>query len=576
MINKHLSKILVNPEDSIKTVFKKLADNDSNLTSLPAGMVLIIEKNGKLAGIATDGDIRRALSGGASLESPIAKIMNRDPFVVEGGKSNAEILAFVSGQSHRENWHKNRLANRLNKIIIVDKEKRPVDLVSFYDLWHRSDVRLKQVGVLGLGYVGLTLALTLADLGFTVKGFDINAAVRESLKKGKPHFYENGIDQMLKDCLNKKFEVVSNFTGKNQCDIYFVAVGTPLGKNKKPDLKYLKNAAEKVGKALKSGDLVILRSTVPIGTTRNFVVPILEKTSSLKAGDGFLVAFAPERTIEGKALEELRSLPQVIGGFNKASVDLTAALFNNLTHSTVLVDSLEEAEVVKLVNNTYRDVTFSFANELALICHRFGIDTRRIIEAANRGYGRSNVPLPSPGVGGACLEKDPFIFAESAKTKNYEPLLPQNSRKISDLMVDFVAQNVVDFLREHKAAAKNPKVLVLGFAFKGRPVTSDMRGSTTVPLIRKIQKITKNIHGFDPAVKRSDIASLKVKPVSDLKKGFAGADAVVIMNNNPVFEDLSIRPLLSLANKPCFFFDTWGLHDKSEVTKVRHARYKRL
>lgn len=575
-MNKNLSKILIGPEESVKAALKKLADNDSNATSLPAGMILVVEKNGRLAGIATDGDIRRSLSRGVTLQSPISKIMNRNPFAVESGKSNAEILAFISGQSHLENWHKNRLANRLNKIIIVDKEKRPVDLVSFYDLWHRSDVRLKQIGVLGLGYVGLTLALTLADLGFTVKGFDINAAVRESLKKGRPHFYENGIGQMLKDCLNKKFEVAANFTGKNQCDIYFIAVGTPLGKSKKPDLKYLRSAAEKVGKVLKCGDLVILRSTVPIGTTRNFVVPILEKTSSLKAGDGFLVAFAPERTIEGKALEELRSLPQVIGGLNKASVDLTAALFNNLTHSTVLVDSLEEAEVVKLVNNTYRDVTFSFANELALICHRFGIDTRRIIEAANRGYGRSNVPLPSPGVGGACLEKDPFIFSESAKSKNYEPLLPTNSRKISDLMVDFVSQNVVEFLREHKPGVKNPKVLVLGFAFKGRPVTSDMRGSTTVPLIKKIQKITKNIHGFDPAVQRSEIVGLKVRPVSDLKKGFAGADAVVIMNNNPAFENLRIRPLLSLANKPCFLFDAWGLYEKDEVAKVRHARYKRL
>lgn len=570
----YLEKIFIDPSATLKSGLNRLTAHlklqNSSKSSVPTGILLVADKNRKLLGIATDGDIRRALSKGVSLDSPISKIMNRNPFVIEGVKTNTEILSLVVEKIRKENWH----STRLNKIIVVDEKRRVVDAVSFYDLWQRSDTRFKRIGVVGLGYVGLTLALTLADLGFQVRGFDINENVRASLAKGKPHFFEDGISQILKDNLGKNFEVVDNFSGNNNCEIYFIAVGTPLRSSKEPDLEYLKNASVRIGKVLKSGDAVILRSTVPVGTTRNFVVPLLEKHSNLRAGKDFFVAFAPERTIEGKALRELRTLPQVIGGFDRSSVDLSASIFNHMTHSVVLVDSLEEAEVVKLINNTYRDVHFAYANELSLICHQLGIDTHRVIEAANRGYERSGVPFPSPGVGGACLEKDPFILLHSAKVKNAS--LVRQARNISDTMVNFVAETTAAFLKEKKPDVKNPKLFILGFAFKGRPVTSDMRGSTTIQLVEKLRKETKNIYGYDPAVKRSEITALKVKHVSDLKKGFEGADAVIIMNNNPIFEELNIRNLLTSTNKPCFLFDTWGLYPMAEIGKVRHISYKRL
>jgi UDP-N-acetyl-D-mannosaminuronic acid dehydrogenase len=186
------------------------------------------------------------------------------------------------------------------------------------------------------------------------------------------------------------------------------------------------------------------------------------------------------------------------------------------------------------------------------------------------------VPLPSPGVGGACLEKDPFIFLESARSKNYEPLLARSPRRISDLMVSFVAENILDFLRKKAAAVKNPKVLILGFAFKGKPATSDVRGSTAVSLVHLLKKEIKNVHVFDPVAHRSDVVKHGVKYVADIQRGYDKADAVVVMNNNPVFEGLNIRSLLSLTNKPCFLFDTWGLYDKAEVEKVRGIQYKRL
>lgn len=542
--------------------------NKSSSTAIPAGIILVINGLKKLLGIATDGDIRRSLVAGATLNTPIEKIMNRRPFLIEGPKSNNDIIRLVTEKIKREKWHK----DRLSKIIIVDKQKRVLDIVSFHDIFQKSDIRFKQIGVVGLGYVGLTLALTLADLGFRVRGFDNNPRVAKSLKSGRPHFFENGLGDILKNNLNKNFEVVDNFEGVKNCDIYFIAVGTPLNQDKKPNLDYLKSASRMVGRVLKSGDAVILRSTVPVGTTRKFVAPILEQTSGLKSGDDFFVAFAPERTVEGRALEELRQLPQVVGGINWVSADLAVSIFNHLTHSVVLVDSLEEAEMVKLINNVYRDVVFSFANELSLVCHKFGINTRRVIEAANRGYERSNVPMPSPGVGGVCLEKDPYIFIESAKSKKYQPFLARDSRIISEKMIDFVAQEIINFLK----GKKNSKVFILGFAFKGRPVTSDIRGSTTISLVNKIKGKVKDIYGYDPAVSLDDIKNIGVKSVNKPVDGFKKADAVVVMNNNPDFEKLDVKGLLKLANKPVFFFDTWAVFDQNDLGKLENVVYKRL
>ncbi len=571
--NPNLATICLAKSATIREALNRMTKNKPQKTRIPAGIVLVVDGGRKLLGIATDGDIRRALSGGAKLDSPVFSAMNKKPFLIAGQHTGEDILSLVVDKIRRENWHK----DRLDKIVVVDGNKKVLDLVSFYDLWHQSDIRFKHIGIVGLGYVGLTLGLTLADLGFKVKGVDNNAAVRKAIADAKPHFFEAGLDTLLKDHLGKNFQVSGNFLGENNCDVYFIAVGTPLNKNQKPDLKYLGDAVKSLGKILKRGDLVILRSTVPVGTTRDYVAPILEKHSGLKAGEGFLLAFAPERTIEGKALEELRKLPQVIGGINHKSADTAASVFNFMTNSNVLVDTLEEAEMVKLINNTYRDVTFGFANEVSLVAQRWGMSAKKVIEAANYGYERSNVPQPSPGVGGYCLEKDPFIFIESAKAKGYNPLLFRHARAVNEFMVDFVAEQILSFLKNHKQATKNPKILTLGVAFKGRPETSDTRGSTAIKLTRRLQSENyKNIHAYDPAVRREDILTHDLKYVKDLKAGFAKADVVLVGNNHPDFESINIRSALAGSARPVLLFDSWGLFNKDEVAKIKGVHYKRL
>src|SRR3989344_2926917 len=370
----------------------------------------------------------------------------------------------------------------------------------------------QRIGVIGLGYVGLTLALCLAECGFRVSGFDKSKKVIKIIKKGEMPFYEAGLKHLLKKYLGQRFIVTDNFTGKNVCDTYIIAVGSPLNKKNKPDLHDLKDVAEDLGIILKRGDSVILRSTVPIGATRNFIIPILEEKSGLKAGDDFFVSFAPERTVSGCALEDLRTLPQVIGEIDKK----------------------------------------------------------------NAGYRRGGIPLPSPGVGGYCLTKDPFIFIESAKSKGYDPLLFKHARNTSDKMIDFISEHTLSFLKNYKNHKRDPKILILGVAFKGNPATSDVRWSTSISLIKNLQNASyNNIFAFDPVVRRDDILIHNIKHVVDIKKGFVDTDVILVGNNHSYFKEMEIKKMLSLTSKPVLLFDSWGLFDK-ELSELKDVYYKRL
>lgn len=569
-MNKEFSKISLKSSATIGEALRLMVDNRPGKTRLHGGIVFVTDDRKRLLGIATDGDLRRALADGRTTESFLGKIMNKKVFCIEGPRSSSEILSIAAQKIRTEGWHK----SHLDKIIIVNKEHQVIDLVSFFDLWQASDVRFKQIGVIGLGFVGLTLGLTLADIGFTVRGFDTNTRIADIIKKKKSPFFEEGIEVLLKDHVGKRFSVVSDFRDKNSCDVYFIAVGTPLDKKNTPSLAYIRKAAETLGSILKQGDTVILRSTVPLGTTRDVVTPILEKKSGLRAGEEFFVAFAPERTIEGKALSELRTLPQVIGGLNRASANIVANIFSLMTDTSFIVDSLEEAEIVKLINNTYRDVTFAFANETARICRRWRIDTNKVINAANMGYARSAVPKPSPGVGGYCLEKDPLIFIDSARKKGYTPKLFEHARLVNTEIVHEIARDVGEFL---SMKGKKEKVFILGFAFKGNPPTSDIRGSTTKILVKELQKSGyTNLHGYDPLVAREEIKALGVRPVDALQEGFRKARVVIVMHNHPDFMNLNMRNLLSIVKKESILFDLWALYNKEEISKIPGIHYRRL
>lgn len=568
---KIIATVSIPPAATIRRAMEAITRSPRRHAAAPAGLALVTAPDGRLVGIATDGDIRRAIERGADLETPIAKAMNPKPFLITGIRPNAEMLDTILGKIKQERWRRDKIRN----IIVVDERRRVIDIVSFFDLWRNSEVRFKHIGIVGLGYVGLTLALILADHGFQVRGMDVNLRVRSSLRRGRPHFYEVGLGELLHDHLRGNFEVVDAFD-RGECDMYVIAVGTPVDERNHPRTAALERASASVGRVLKQGDAVILRSTVPVGTTRGVVIPILEKISGLVAGRDFYVAFAPERTAEGKALEELRRLPQVIGGIDRVSAEVAMNVFNSFTSHSIIVATLEEAEMVKLINNTYRDVTFAFSNELALLCHRWGIDTQRVIEAANRDYERGRVPLPSPGVGGYCLKKDPFIYIASGRKQGIVPLLAVRARQVSEEMVAFLSARIRAFLRERGKIGRQAKICFIGVAFKGDPVTSDVRGSTTLDLATALKSRRRRLVGYDPAVDRRDLVGSDIRMARDVRAAIRGADIVAVMNNNPAFKTLPLRRLLSSARRPALFVDAWGLYPAEEITKVKGITYFRL
>ena len=231
--------------------------------------------------------------------------------------------------------------------------------------------------------------------------------------------------------------------------------------------------------------------------------------------------------------------------------------------------------MAKLINNAFRDLSFAFANEFALICDRWNLDSVKIIEAANSGYPRNPIPVPSPGVGGSCLTKDPLIFAWAGKSKDYDSLLPLNGRLVNQRMVDLVAHKVRRFFVDRELPTKGAKVFVLGFAFKGQPDTSDMRHSTTLDLLPALREAGFDLWGYDPVADRKGIEALGIKTAS-IEDGFRDAAAVLVMNNHRSYSDLDMFSLASSMQRPGLFFDGWHLFLRREVEQIEGITYEGL
>ena len=419
--------------------------------------------------------------------------------------------------------------------------------------------------------MGLTLAVVLADIGFQVVGVELREDVREMLKEGTPHFYEAGLAHQLRYHVGKRLHIAADLS-EHDCDVYVISVGTPVNDDHQPIMDFVHMASRQIAAVMKPGDVIMLRSTVPVGTTRKEVIPILESDTGLTAGKDFSVVFAPERTVAGKAIKELRTLPQIIGATDQEGEDIAAAIFREMTTTIVRVESLEAAEMVKLINNSFRDLIFSFSNEIALLAEQWNLDAYDIIDAANEGYPRDPVPTPSPGVGGVCLYKDPHLLAASATGVGLEPRLFGLSRAVNDYIPFSVYQKFRRFCDTTRKNLSEVKVLVVGLAFKGWPETSDMRNSTALDLVNHLKDEGLTVYGYDPVVPADELAAAGVIPVSR-DEGFADADAVFVMNNHPSYEDWDLYTHLKKMNTPGLFFDGWNLFSGDEVLRMDGISY---
>jgi UDP-N-acetyl-D-mannosaminuronic acid dehydrogenase len=412
------------------------------------------------------------------------------------------------------------------------------------------------IGIVGLGYVGLTLTAALARAGHTVHGVDSQPAVLDTLARGRPHIFEPGVGEVFAELVGRRI-FVGPALPTVPLDAVVISVSTPIDPvSRRPELGNLAAAARDIARCCPEGTPVIVRSTVPVGTTRRVVLPVLQER-----WDRVRLAMAPERTIQGQALRELVELPQVVGGIDAESTAVVARVFGELARRVVPVSGPEAAELVKLANNCHTDLIYAYGNEIALIADQHGLDPLEVIRAANLDYPRPD--LAKPGfVGGGCLSKDPFLMLDSAPDN--PPFLVGRARELNEYLPVHVAETVVRLLRQ----GGGTRLSVLGWAYKGWPPTDDMRGSPVTPMMPVFAAAGITVRGHDAMVTDEVIRRHGGEPV-DLAKAFRDADGVLLLNDHPNYRAMNVADLVgdcSADARPLFVYDSWRILDEAAVT----------
>ena len=391
------------------------------------------------------------------------------------------------------------------------------------------------VGVLGLGYVGLPLALRFAEAGLKTVGFDIDAGKVRKLEAGRS--YINYIpDRAIRDGLRRGFEATTDFSRAARMDALIICVPTPLDRMREPDLSFIVNTAEAIAPHLRKGQLVSLESTTWPGTTEEVVQPILER-GGLKVGRDLFLVFSPERQDPGNAKFDTRNIPKLVGGVTPACLALGRALYAIAVDRAVAVSSTRVAEMAKLLENIHRAVNIGLVNELKMVCDRMGIDLFEVIDAAaTKPFGF--VPYyPGPGLGGHCIPIDPFYLTWKAREFGVHTRFIELAGEINHSMPDWVVQKLVHALNREGKAVRGARILLLGIAYKKN--VDDMRESPAVELLERLQSLGAKLDYSDPHIPvfpriRRGHYDLKSVPitVASLKR----YDAVLVATNHDAFD----------------------------------------
>jgi nucleotide sugar dehydrogenase len=560
--------VVVAPESAtIIEVVREMAESKAYVK----GLAIVVDEFSTVKGVFNDGDLIRLLGQGKSMEMRITEVMTVDPILVNEDLSSRQIIDLVQQKLAERNIN----TNSLRDVIVVNEKGQLVNVLNFVDLLTSSRDAKKSIAVYGQGFVGITLAAALSNLGHKVYGVDLQESLISRLKNNDIHVFEPRLNDIV--ATSQKAGRLTFTTGleDESVNYYIVAVGTPVDDIGNANLQALEAVASSIGKRLKRGDVVMLRSTVPVGTTRNVVCIILEKDSGMKAGVDFHLAFAPERTAEGKAMEELRSLPQIVGGLSPLCARKSVELWSSLTDSVVQVESLEAAELVKLINNSFRDLSFAFSNSVALLCDRYNINSFKLIGAANEGYPRNRIPLPSPGVGGYCLTKDPFLFA-AVDRKSGHARLAVTGRGVNTEAQDYPLLQVERYIKRIGKSLKDTKILVVGLAFKGWPETNDLRGSSSVHVANALLEKGARVFGYDNVVAHKDwVTILPNVAEGELERDLVDSDVILMMNNHPKNVPVNFLSLIS-KGQPKLVFDGWALLDSNAINGLADVDYSTM
>ena len=423
----------------------------------------------------------------------------------------------------------------------------------------------KNITIIGLGYVGLTLAIAFAKKGIKVFCFDKNKSLLKSLREKELPFFEYGLKGAFEEAFHNIIfkEINDPITTEN----VIVTVGTPLLENKVVNLNYLYKAIDQICESSKKQSIknIILRSTVPVGTCSK-----LESYVNKKFCVKINFVMCPERTIEGKAIEELSINPQIIGTSSVSAATICFKLFGLLTENIYIANSSQFAELAKLGDNTYRDFVFSYSNFISCVAQEFQLVGSDLVRIMNMNYPRNNLAKPSPGVGGPCLSKDAYIFKEGLDNSNLKINndFILTGRKQDDYLINYLSNLVMN----HCNNINKYKVSIAGLAFKGFPETSDTRDSSTIKLVRSLNK-QLSIKVYDPLITNQKFSDFELSNFNDF---CTNSSVLIIMTNNKSFRSDDWDKVLKKLAKKALVIDGWGILDRFNVAVEYDLIYKRL
>lgn len=388
----------------------------------------------------------------------------------------------------------------------------------------------KTLCVLGLGYIGLPTASTFATHGLKVIGVDVNADIVAGLNNGTVHLYEPGLRTLVQAALRSGNLVVRQ--QPQPADAFIIAVPTPFKADKQADMQYVIAAAEAIVPHLAKGSLVILESTSPPRTTLDLLAPILEK-SGLTAGQDFHLAYSPERVLPGQILRELIENARIIGGIDPASAQAGRELYQTFVRGEIFLTDATTAEMVKLMENTFRDINIAAANEFARLAERFGVDIFEAVALANR-HPRVSILNPGPGVGGHCISVDPWFLVEAAPDL---AALIRTARQVNDSQPAYV----LDFIQRHAGLLQGKKVAALGLAYK--PDVDDVRESPAVEVVHRLCSAGAQVMVHEPF--KPDFAPAGVQVATTIDQAVAQADILLLLVAHTAFKEINPYELIS-------------------------------
>ncbi len=428
------------------------------------------------------------------------------------------------------------------------------------ELLKRIEERKIVAGVVGLGYVGLPLAVEKAKAGFKTIGFDVQAEKVEMVNSGH-NYIGDVIDTDLKKLVNNgMLSATSDFSFIKDVDFIAICVPTPLDKHQEPDISYVRDSANAISKYLKAGTMVVLESTTYPGTTEDLIKPILEKGSGLKCGEEFYLGFSPERVDPGNLIYKTKNTPKVVGAIGEDATEVISAMYKAVLEGEVYsVSSPAVAEMEKILENTYRNINIGLINEIGRLCHEMGISVWEVIDAAKtKPYGFQAF-YPGPGLGGHCIPLDPYYLTWKAREYGFHTTLIENSMVINDGQPEYCIERAIQILNRDKKAINGSKVLVLGVAYKQD--IDDYRESPAIRVIEELEKVGAKVDFYDSWI-------LEYKSDGTIRKGLTEISPEIVAS----YDLVMITTAHSNVDYQMVIDNAIAVFDTKNVTKKLHKK----